>query len=95
MTVVSDVTALAGNLDLAQQAERPAFCPQRLTLTAAAPLNLNLIDESGFAHLIIVPAAGCVINRPIRTIVKAGSGAVQVIAEWWDPGTTYWNGTVP
>src|SRR3990167_808726 len=73
------------DLDLAQQPLYPAWSPQKLTLTAATALAVVMTDEDGKAHTITVPAAGVVvISRPIRLLTKAGSGAVQVIAEWFD-----------
>jgi hypothetical protein len=103
MHVIPSVSALAGDVDLAQLALKPAWAAQRLTLSAATALSVVLTEESSPGQAaetftIIVPAANApiVIQRPIRTVVKAGSGAVQVIAEWWDRnGSNAWNGTVP
>ena len=94
MQVIADVSAIAGDThDFAQQALHPAWSPQKLTLTAATALAVVMTDEDGKAHTITVPAAGVVvITRPIRILTKAGSGAVQVIAEWLDPnGSNQWN----
>ena len=93
MLVIPDVAALSADPDLAQQDTYPAWCPQKLTLTAATALTIVVIDEDDVTHSIIVPAASpLVITRPIRTIDESASGAVQVIAEWFDPtGNNAWN----
>jgi hypothetical protein len=102
MHVIPSVSAAAGDVDLAQIALKPAWAPQRLTLVVAAGGSVVLTEESApgspaETFTVIVPAnSPLVIQRPIRTVVKAGSGAVQVIAEWWDrAGSNAWNGTVP
>ncbi len=96
MLVVPDASGLsAATLDLAQQDTLPSWSPQKLTLSngTAAALAVVLTDEDGKAHTISVPAQNyIVITRPIRLITDAGSGAVQVVAEWFDPnGSTHWN----
>lgn len=103
MHVIPSVAGLAGDVDLAQLALKPAWAAQRLTLSAATALSVVVVEEASpgspaESYTIIVPAGNTplVIQRPIRTITKAGSGAVQVIAEWWDQvGSNAWNGTVP
>ncbi len=95
MLVVASVAAVATSLDLAQQLGRPAWCPQKLTLSnsTAAALVAVMVDEDGKPQVVTVPAQNSlVITRPIRTLTAAGSGAVQVIAEWFDPdGSNYIN----
>lgn len=98
MLVVPDASAIAADLDLAQQSDKPAWAPQKTQLLSATTLSVVLVEEgsataAGASFTIIVPAAcPVIITRPIRKITKAGSGAVQVICEWFDPqGTNYWN----
>jgi hypothetical protein len=93
MLVIASVSALSADPDLAQQDGYPAWCPQKLTLTCTAGGDIVVVDEDGTSHTIHVDVGVPVtITRPIRTIDESASGAVQVIAEWFDPtGSTAWN----
>jgi hypothetical protein len=85
---IASVAGITGDTeDLRAQSGKPKFCPQRVTLCGGATaLVAVMTDEDGESLTISVPVEGVVvINRPIKTLVKSGSGAVQVIAEYWEP----------
>ena len=94
MLIIASVSALSADPDLAQQEGYPAWSPQRLQFTSTAGGDVVFTDEDGIVHTLHVDAltGPIVINRPIRSIDESASGAVQVIAEWFDPnGETQWN----
>lgn len=83
---VASIAGISGSTeDLRAVSGKPKFCPQMVTLigtTAAADAVMTTEDDE--ALTISVPAnAVIVLTRPIKTLVKSGSGAVQVLAEYW------------
>lgn len=88
MHVVASIAGISGDtLDLRAVSGKPRHCPQKVTLSGATALTAIITDEDDVSHTIIVPASNAplVPTRPIKTLVKSGSGAVQVIAEYWEP----------
>jgi hypothetical protein len=88
MHVVASIAGIATDtLDLRAVSGKPRFCPQKVYLSGATALTAIVTDEDDVSHTIVVPANNVplVLTRPIKTLVKAGSGAVQVIAEYWEP----------
>ncbi len=84
MLVVASLAGMSADTDLLAVTKHPKHAPQRVSLSAATALAAVLTDEDGVSHTITVPAGGTiVIQRPIATLVKSGSGAVQVICEWF------------
>lgn len=83
---IASIAGISGSTeDLAAQSGKPRHCPQLVTLigtTAAA--DAVMTTEGGESLTINVPANAVItLTRPIRTLVKAGSGAIQVVAEYW------------
>lgn len=83
---IASIAGISGSTeDMRTQSGKPKFCPQMTTLigtTAAADAVLTTEDDE--ALTISVPANSVVVlTRPIKTLVKSGSGAVQVVCEWW------------
>lgn len=87
MHIVASIAGITGDtLDLRAVSGKPRFCPQRVQFQAATALVAVFTDEDDVSHTLTVPAGPPItINRPVKTLVKAGSGAVQVIAEYWEP----------
>ncbi len=86
--VVASIAGITGDTeDLRAISGKPRHCPQRVTLTGATALAAVMTTEDGEAITVTTPANGTplILTRPIKTLVKAGSGAVQVIAEYWEP----------
>jgi hypothetical protein len=84
------VASIAGiatdTLDLRAVSGKPRFCPQKVTLIGATALVAVMTTEDDEPLSVTTPAGvPLIITRPIKTLVKAGSGAVQVIAEYWEP----------
>lgn len=81
--------------DLRAVAGKPRCCPQKVQLSGATALAAVLVTEDGESITITTPANNVpiVITRPIKTLVKSGSGAVQVVCEWWQSNASsdYWN----
>jgi hypothetical protein len=85
---IASVAGITGDTeDLRAQSGKPRHCPQRVTLIGGATaLVAVMTTEDAESLTISVPVEGVVIiNRPIKTLVKSGSGAVQVVAEYWEP----------
>jgi len=83
---IASIAGISGTTeDLRAQSGKPKFCPQMVQLigtTAAADAVMTTEDDESLT--VSVPAnAVVVLTRPIKTLVKSGSGAVQVVCEWW------------
>jgi hypothetical protein len=83
---IASIAGISGSTeDLRAQSGKPRQCPQLVTLigtTAAADAVMTTEDDESLT--ISVPAnAVLVLTRPIKTLVKSGSGAVQVVCEYW------------
>jgi hypothetical protein len=92
---VASVTGMSADLDLTAISGLPRHAAQLLTLiggAATADVVMTPEKSSGGANITIsVPANTVVlVQHPIKALIKSGSGAVQVVAEWWNPGND-WN----
>ena len=82
--------AISANFNLTTVTLRPFCAPQKTTLWVdSAAAAIVLVDEDDITHTITVPAgAPLVLTRPFRQITDSGSGDVNVIFEWFDPGAS-------
>lgn len=91
LDVIADASGISGSTeDLRARSKMPKHAPQMLTLigdSSAQSIVLRQEDLENATNIdktIKVPANGMVvITRPIKAIVKSGSGTVQVVCEWW------------
>lgn len=82
MLVVASLTGMSADTDLT--AGFPHHSAQRVTLSCTTSATAVVTDEDDVTHTIVVPGnASLVLQRPIKTLVKSGSGAVQAICEWF------------
>jgi hypothetical protein len=84
--------------DLRIVTKMPKHAPQMVTFigtTAAADVVFQQEDvqkATDISTTISIPAnAVVVVTRPIKALVKSGSGAIQVICEWWTGDSQEWN----
>lgn len=92
MLVVASLTGMSADTDLTAVSKRPKHAAQRVTLSCTTSATAVVTDEDDQTHTIVVPGnASIVIQRPIKTLVKSGSGAVQAIAEWFAAESTEFN----
>ena len=87
---VASVAGLSGDLDLRTISKFPMHAPQRLTLLGGATaLAVVLLAEPGdTSRTITVPInAVVVVNTPVTSLIKSGSGAIGLFAEWWSDST--------
>lgn len=84
---VASITAMSADTDMRAISGKPRFCPQQtLLIGGAATADAVLVTEDDETLTISVPANGVIpLTRPIKTLVKTGSGAVQVLSEYWEP----------
>ena len=83
---IASIAGISGSTeDLRAQSGKPMHCPQMTTLigtTAAA--DAIMTTEDGESLTVNVPAAGVIVlTRPIKILTKSGSGAIQVVCEYW------------
>jgi hypothetical protein len=96
--VIASASGMAADTDLRTVTKMPKHAPQTVTFigtTAAADivfLQEDLQKGTDISKTVSVPAnAVIVLTRPIKTIVKSGSGAVQILCEWWVGDSAEWN----
>ncbi len=97
--VIASVAGISGATeDLRARSKMPSHAPQMVTFigtTAAADvvfLQEDLEKATDISKTVNVPANGVVVvTRPIKALVKSGSGAIQVLCEWWTGDAQEWN----
>lgn len=96
--VITSASGMSTDTDLRTVSKMPKHAPQLVTFigtTAAADivfLQEDLQKATDVSKTVNVPANAVLpITRPVKTIVKSGSGAVQVLCEWWVGDSAEWN----
>ena len=89
MHYLANAGSISADLNLTTISGKYPFAPQKTTMWVdSTPAAIVLVDEDGTSFTITVGTGPVVISRPIKQLTDTGSGAVNVIFEWFDPMAT-------